>query len=330
MANAFAGFVNSLIRWFQTNGTVFCKPDPENTPEIVTVDNLLQLFHSNSFELTPTSDKIVSYTDAERQTAHVKVPVPLPLPDNIQSTIAINPKIQNAVDLGQALIVGVVNEFHSLCLVIIYETDRYMCYSFGVGGHDNKHGFSIYQPDFTLVGLNSFDQAQDQNMIKMAQNIRKSRIVDIQAFTPELLQKYYELFFNIRNTYKHFTDNFMRDPNMNSEDRLTAINCAFALLYFLDIKTSIIGINGTLDQGLGSVAQIPMNKEKLLIHLTTFCKKRPETVSAVSDAAAVSPADKRLKSNRGGTRQRKTNNRKERRTMKKRKGRKTKKKRRSK
>ena len=55
-----------------------------------------------------------------------------------------------------------VNDFHSLCLVIIYdiETNAYMCYSFGVGGQENDKHFSIYQPDFTLVypnGKNAYD-----------------------------------------------------------------------------------------------------------------------------------------------------------------------------
>jgi hypothetical protein len=319
------------------------KPLQESLPEIVTVENLLQLFHTNGFELTPTSDKIVSYTDAERQPVHVKVPVP---PDNIQPTIEINPTILKAVYSGKALIVGVVNDFHSLCLVIIYDTDttRYMCYSFGVGGHDGQNRFSIYQPDFTLVGLNSFFPDQDQNM--MAQNIRKSRIVDIQPFTPELLQKYYELFFNTTNYFSHFTNNLCQlIPKKKKEH--TALNCAFALSYFLDIKTSIIGINGTLDQGLGSVAQISMNTGRLYTLIHNFIATRPKKKTqsdadadaaaaasdpdpdpdAVADAAAAAAKPKRLKSNRGGTRRRKTNKRKGRRTMKKRKGRKTKKKR---
>ena len=68
------------------------KPDPESLPEIVTVENLLQLFENKGLILTPTSDKIVIYADENKKDTHIKVPVPLPLPDNIQSTIEINTK----------------------------------------------------------------------------------------------------------------------------------------------------------------------------------------------------------------------------------------------
>ena len=305
--------------------SLFGKPLQESLPEIVTVEDLLNIFNNKEIELTPTSDKIVTYTDAERQTSHVKVPIPLPLPDNIQPTIEINPKISQAVGLKQALIIGVVNGQHSLCLVIIYdtETDRYMCYSFGVGGHDDKLGFSIYQPDFTLVGLNSFYQNQDQNMIRMSQNIRGSRIVDIQLLTKEFLNKYVKLFHNTTMNFRYVTNNFCNLISKKKKER-TSLNCAFALSNFLDINTSVIGIPGIFDQGHASVAKIPMNTGWLYSLVNEFIWSVKEASEPPDD-----PALKRgkLSVSIGGTRRRKTNKRKERRTMKKRKGRKTKKKR---
>ena len=306
------------------------KPSTEKLPEIVTVKNLLQLFENKGLILTPTSDKIVIYADENKKDTHIKVPVPLPLPDHVP-TIEINPKIRNAVDSGQALIVGVVNDFHSLCLVIIYdiETNAYMCYSFGVGGQENDKHFSIYQPDFTLVGLDSFSNGSDGSN-QMAKNIRESRIVDIQPFTNIHLNKYYELFYKESNFFRFFTLNFVNLlPTGLNDNTRQAINCAFALSYILNIKTSAVGITGIFDQGRASVGETPMNTGRLYSLVNEFIHKRKAQSTAASaanntataTAAAAAAADDNINhrsknTKLGGTRQRKTTKRKGRKTNK--------------